>query len=215
MVIPVVHAITTDAIVARSGFIADASAVMGALGPRGAIHVRAHQLPARHLLAVADALAARQSETGAWLVVNDRVDIALIVGALGAQLTSRSLASLDAQHARAVAGRSVCLGASVHGVEDARAASDSGADWLVAGHIFPTPSHADTPGRGLEGLAEICHASAAPVIAIGGVRPEHVCAIHAAGAYGIAALRGIWDDGDAAAACYRYLSAHDDSGVGQ
>jgi thiazole tautomerase (transcriptional regulator TenI) len=213
MVIPVVHAITTDAIVARSDFIASASQVMHALGSRGAGHIRAHRLPARHLLAVTEALAPRQGETGAWLVVNDRVDMALIAGALGAQLTSRSLATLDAQHVRDVSRRPVSLGVSVHSVEEARAASDAGVDWLVAGHVFATPSHGDAPGRGLEVLADICRATAAPVIAIGGVRPEHVAAIHAAGAYGVAALRGIWDDSDAAAACYRYLSAHDDSAV--
>src|SRR6202521_185431 len=172
MVIPVVHAITTDAIVARSDFVASASLVMRALGPRGAVHIRAHRLRARHLLAVADALAPRQDETGAWVVVNDRVDIALIAGALGAQLTSRSLANLDAQHVRDVARRAVSLGASVHTVEEARAASDAGVDWLVAGHVFATPSHSDAPGRGLEALADICRASAAPVIAIGGVRSE-------------------------------------------
>jgi thiamine-phosphate diphosphorylase len=211
--VPVIHAVTTDAIVSHPDFLARAAIVMHALGPRGAVHVRAHDLPARWLLELAEALSARQTETGAWLVVNDRVDIALAVGARAVQLTTRSLTPADARRAAAATGRALAIGASVHTVDEARAASDAGAMWVVAGHVYATPAHAGDPGRGLDAVRAICQASTIPVIAIGGVRPDDVGPLRAAGAYGVAAVRGIWRADDAEDACVRYLFEYDRSGA--
>ena len=94
--LPVVHAVTTDEIIARADFVERASGVMRALGARGAIHLRAASATGRQLHRLAAALAALQESTGAWLVVNDRIDIALASGARGIQLTSRSIDAADA-----------------------------------------------------------------------------------------------------------------------
>ena len=215
-VIPVVHAVTTDDIVGSAEFLMQATAVMRALGPRGAVHLRAPEATGRRLFDIASALAPLQEETGAWLVVNDRIDVALATGARGVQLTSRSMAVANAQRAidRAPTGTPrPAIGASVHSAGEAAAAAGASvaerAAWIVAGHVFPTASHPGAPGKGTALLTEICRAVSVPVIAIGGVQPSHVPLLIAAGAYGIAAIRGIWRVVDAERAAAHYLSAYD------
>ena len=207
--IPVVHAVTSDEIVARPDFIDVACAVMAALGPRGALHLRAGRLDAARLHELGEALAAAQLITHAWLVVNDRVDVALVVGARGAQLTSRSLLVSDARHA----APAIALGASVHGLDEALAAAKAGADWLVAGQLFATAPPGDENGRGMGFVQRLVAATTVPVIAIGGVRPAHCRALRLAGVYGVAVIRGIWDAPNAERAASDYLSRYDDAGA--
>src|SRR5581483_4253186 len=148
-----------------------------------------------------------QERWGAWLVVNDRIDLALAAGARGVQLTSRSI---DVRDARRIApAPTLALGASVHSPEEAAAAAAGGASWVVTGHVFATPSHPDTPGRGVELVRRIAPAAGIPCIAIGGIRPEHVAALRGAGAHGVAAIRGIWDARDAERAAIDYLSGYE------
>ncbi len=208
--IPRVHAVTNDEVVARSDFIDVACAIMRVLGPRGALHLRASRTTGARFQALAEGLAAAQGLTGAWLVINDRVDVALVAGARGAQLTSRSLTAGDARQI----APSLALGASVHGLDDARAAIAAGADWLVAGQVFDTPAHPETPEKGVQWLRSLVAISSVPVIAIGGVRCDHIPALRAAGAYGVAVIRGIWDAPNAERAASEYLSAYDDAGAG-
>lgn len=77
-----------------------------------------------------------------------------------------------------------CIGASVHSVEDALAAQKAGATYLTAGHIFDTDCKKGLPGRGLAFLKDVCQATALPVYAIGGVTPENLPDVMAAGAAG-------------------------------
>ena len=205
--IPVVHAVTSDEIVSRTDFIDVACAVMAALGARGALHLRAGRITAARLQKLAAGLEAAQAITGAWLVVNDRVDLALGSRARGAQLTSRSLRVADAR--RAAPG--LAIGASVHSLDEAQSASAEGAAWLVAGHVFATTSHPGQDGRGLPFLRAVAQAVTIPVVAIGGVRPEHCRVLRASGAYGLAVIRGVWDAPNAERAASDYLSAYDDA----
>lgn len=207
--VPVVHAVTDDQILTRPSFPERALAVMIALGARGAVHLRGRIMPARRLLALADALRLAEQETGCWLVVNDRLDIALGAGARAAQLTSRSIRVVDA---RRIAPR-ITLGASVHSLEDALEAQREGADWLVAGHVFRTASHSGVEGRGLSFLRAVCSATTLPVIAIGGITPQRAREVRDAGARGVAAIRGIWGARDAEQAAKEYLSAYDGDGT--
>lgn len=207
--IPVLHAVTDDAVLAREDAFERLRDVMRALGARGALHLRGPHTAAVRLFDLAVPLAAEQLRGGAWLVVNDRVDLALAAGARAAQLTSRSL---TLRQARALApAAALRLGASVHGAAEAGFASTDGADWIVTGHVFETPSHPGVPGRGIGLIREVLAVATTPVIAIGGVLPEHAAMLRAAGAYGVAAIRGIWGEDDAAAAARRYLSAYDDA----
>lgn len=200
-----IHAVTDDDTVARPDFLAEAAAVMQALGARGAVHLRAPSLPARTLFAHARRLARLQELSGCALVVSDRVDVAMAVGARGVQLTSRSMLVGDA---RRVAG-ALWVGASVHEVEAAVAAEAAGAHWVVAGHVFPTASHPGAPGRGAGFVAAVSSAVQVPTVAIGGITPERVRAVRREGARGVAAIRGIWGAPRAGEAAARYLWAYD------
>jgi thiazole tautomerase (transcriptional regulator TenI) len=203
--IPVIHAITDDLIITRPEFLDRARSVMDVLGPHGAVHLRARYVPAARLYEMATSLVPEQERTGCWLVINDRVDVALAAGSRGAQLTSRSMTVADA---RALAPR-LDLGASAHSVADATRAAREGADWIVAGHVFETPSHAGEAGRGVGLIRDILASASVPCIAIGGIRSEHVAMLRAAGAHGVAAIRGIWESGDAERAAIDYLSAYE------
>ena len=176
---------------------------MHAGGTRVAVHVRAPRLSGRDLYELATKVAQLQTETGAWAIVNDRADIALASLARGVQLTSRSITPADAVRF----APDLWIGASVHSPADARAAADGGAHWLVVGHPMEGAAHGE-PDRGTAFIERIAADHALPVIAIGGVRPEHVPALRDAGAYGVAVIRGVWNANDAGAAVIDYLSAH-------
>jgi thiamine-phosphate diphosphorylase len=206
--VPIVHAVTDDLILTRPAFPERALDVMRALGPRGAIHLRARLIPSRRLLALAEALRLAQYETGCRLVVNDRLDLALGIGAWGAQLTTRSIRVADARRI----APDMKLGASVHAVEHAMDAERDGATWLVAGHVFDTASHAGVPGRGLPFVRAVREASTLPLLAIGGVTPARTSELREAGAHGVAVIRGIWGARDAERAAREYLSAYDADG---
>lgn len=210
VVVPVVHAVTAPDLLADPAFPARAAAVMRALGPRGAVHLRdAGQLTARALLELARQLAEAQAATGCWLVVNERVDVAVAAGARAVQLTSRSMLPADARRAAVRARPPLHVGASVHAAAEARARADEGADWVVAGHVYATGSHPGAPGRGVALVRDVAAAVRVPVIAIGGVTPARVPLLRAAGAHGVAAIRGVWSASDAEAAALDYLAAYD------
>jgi thiamine-phosphate diphosphorylase len=126
------------------------------------------------------------------------------VRANGVQLGARSLAVSDA---RALLGAGARIGRSVHGVEEAVGAEADGADFALLGTIFESASH---PGRAAAGPSLVSDAvagAALPVIAIGGITPERVAAVAAAGAHGVAVLGGVWRAADPAAAAAMYADA--------
>lgn len=208
--VPVLHVVTNDDIVAHPDFIARASAVMEALGARGAVHLRSRAMAGAALHRIAEALASAQQAAESWLVVNDRLDVALAVGARGVQLTS---ASISVEDALPIASRGgISVGASTHSVSDALSAAKAGATWIVAGHVYATESHPGDPPRGTTFLEEVVWRVATPVIAIGGIRPETVGAMRKSGAHGVAVIRGIWSASDAARAATEYLIRYDADG---
>jgi thiamine-phosphate diphosphorylase len=109
--------------------------------------------------------------------------------------------------ARALLGPDVWVGASVHGPERARQATAEGADYLVVGTIFETPSHPACVGGGVALLASLREESELPILAIGGVTPKRVAGLLAAGAHGVAVLRGVWDSPEPGQAVREYLEA--------
>jgi thiazole tautomerase (transcriptional regulator TenI) len=187
---PAIHAVTDSASVLSEGFIVRAEQVMKALGPRGAIHLRSSRISGRRFHEVAATLASFQSSTGCWLIVNDRVDIARAVGARGAQLASHSLQVSEAK----LVARDTPLGASVHSVEEAIEVEADGAMWCVAGTIFETPSHEGRPPARIDFVKRLAGAIRIPIIAIGGIGPENMAELIAAGAHGVATIRGVgWE----------------------
>ena len=170
------------------------------LGARVAIHLRDRTTTGRaladHAVALRDALAG----TGTPLIVNARPDVAAAISAEGVQLGGGDLSVADARrvHARGWIGR------SVHSVDEARSAAADGADYVIAGTTYSTPSHANEGARGTGFIADIATAGL-PVLAIGGVTVERAPELHAAGAYGIAAIRAIWGASDPAHAVTQML----------
>ena len=186
------------------GFVAGAWEVVGMKG-EGALHLRGRDASGRHLNDLALRLARDVASAGWALIVNDRVDVALARELPGVHLAGHSLRPEDA---RALLGAGVLLGVSVHDMEEAHRAHRSGADYLVLGSIFDTPSHPRQPSLGLKALASVAENLPIPVVAIGGITPERVHDCLDAGAHGVAVLSGIWRTPDPAAAAegyHRYL----------
>lgn len=202
--VPILHAMTNDVVLADPGFVAAATAVMKACRSRIAIHLRASSTTAHRLLELALELRVVSEVTGSWILVTDRVDIAMVAGVTGAQLTSRSIPITDARRI----APTIALGASVHATADAWMIAHSGATFLVAG--APAGSEGEAAADPISFVERVVEAAdGCPVIAIGGMTPERVTDLVRAGAAGVAAIRGIWLD-DAEGATRRYLAAYDE-----
>jgi len=157
--------------------------------------LRAASLGATHLLvrkpeaATADqyrVLSELVARSGLPVLVRSRVDLALAAGAAGVNLPEGDISLADA---RRLLGEDRLLGRSVHSPAAASEAGRSGADFVLFGPVFETPTH---PGRsvGLEALREAVRAAGSlPVLAIGGIDRERGEACLAAGAAGYAAIR--------------------------
>ena len=152
------------------------------------VQLREKQLRPRVLYELAARSARIVRGTGTRLVVNDRADIARAAGACGVHLAARSL---DAATVRRVFGPDFLIGVSTHPVDEAREARDGGANFVVFGPVFDTPSkRAYGPPVGLERLGGTARALAPlPVLALGGVTRDNFAQALAAGARGVAAIR--------------------------
>lgn len=106
-------------------------------------------------------------------------------------------------------GKLGITGESIHSVDAVRRAEDAGADYVVAGTIFNSPSHPGVPPAGLGFLAEVCRAVSIPVIAIGGITPEKARGCIDAGAAGVAVLSTIMRAVDPREAAAEYRRALD------
>ena len=122
------------------------------------------------------------------LIINDRLDIAMAVGAAGVHLGQDDL---PCAAARRILGEDYIIGVSAHNPAEARAALESGADYLGCGAVFGTATKADVKKLGTEGLAAICKAKGLPVVGIGGVTADNYREVRAAGADGAAIVSGI------------------------
>jgi thiamine-phosphate diphosphorylase len=195
--LPRLHAITDERIARRADLDDVARELANGGGSQLAFHARGRGLSGREHYD----LAVRLSDSPTVrLFINDRLDVALSVPTVGVQLGH---GSLPVSAARAL-NPLWWIGVSVHDLAEAEAARLSGADYLVVGPVFATASH---PGRDPLGLAKLQQIVAAagelPVIAIGGISIDRVREVRGAGAYGVAAIRALWDDAEPAAAARR------------
>lgn len=122
------------------------------------------------------------------LIINDRLDIAMAVGAAGVHLGQDDL---PCAAARKLLGEDYIIGVSAHNPAEARAALLCGADYLGCGAVFGTATKADVQKLGTEGLAAICKAKGLPVVGIGGVTADNYREVRVAGADGAAIVSGI------------------------
>jgi len=167
------------------------------------VHLRPRRVSSLRCLELARELVPRAAVTGGWLVLNGRTDIACVTGAHAVQL-GRGALPIDA--ARRVLDPDCAVGVSVHGAEESREASALGADFLLLGTIFSTPSHPGMPAGG-EALISACADAGPPVIAIGGIDMDLIGSVNSAGAYGVAVIRAVWQADDPAGAVQRLVLA--------
>ncbi len=144
---------------------------------------------------------AKTRAVGAAFLINDRVDVALALAADGVHLTRRSL---PPRESRELLGPERLIGVSCHSLADVREAEDGGADFVVLGPIFETPSKAAYgPPLTTALLREARATTGLPILAIGGIQVTRVPEVITAGADGIAVISAVMaapDPGQAAAA---------------
>ncbi len=208
--LPRLHLIVAPALCRERGIALADLAARAVAGRRAvAVHLRAPDLAAAALWRLATDLRAVIAPP-ALLIVNDRADVAVAVGADGVHLGGHGL---PVAAARRVVGARLLLGRSVHGVTEARAAEREGADYALLGTIYPTASHPGAAGGGPALVRAVRAAVRLPVIAVGGIDATTLGAVLDAGADGVAVLRTVGmaaDPGRATATLYARV--HGDSG---
>ena len=164
------------------------------------LQVRLKAAPAAELARVARMARRVCDRAGIALVVNDRIDVALAVGADGVHLgqTDAPLAA-----ARAIAG-ALAIGISTHDLAQVEAACAGGADYIGYGPVFATRTKVNPdPVQGLAGLAAAVRAATVPVVAIGGITLATAAAVYATGARALCAIGAVNDAPDVGLAAQR------------
>ena len=170
-----------------------------------AVQLREKDLATRDLYHLAGKLLAVTREAGAALLINDRVDVAMALPADGVHLTRRSL---PPKEARELLGPARLIGISCHSLAEVREAVDGGADFVVLGPIFETPSKMPYGAPLTTALLQQARAATTlPVLAIGGINPARVPEVMAAGADGVAVISAVMAALDPGAAVSELLAA--------
>lgn len=136
------------------------------------------------------------------IIINDRADVAKAVCA-GVHLAYHSL-PVDVVKSMMP---TLTAGCSVHTYEEAVDMERRGADYVLYGHVFATRSKEGQPPRGLAELTAINRTLRIPVLAIGGIKPEHVEEVLGTGADGIAVMSGILRAEDPRKAAMKYAES--------
>jgi thiamine-phosphate pyrophosphorylase len=184
----------------------DVLAVVDAALAGGArcVQVRAKGRTDRQLLALAAEVVARCRVVDAACVVNDRVDVALAVGADGVHLGADDL---PVEVARQLVGERLWVGGTARDPDRARALVAAGADYLGVGPVHATATKDGLPAPlGTARLAEVAAAVAVPVLAIAGITAARVPAVLAAGAHGVAVVGAVAGAADPRAATRELLA---------
>jgi len=156
-------------------------------GLRG-MQLREKDLGEKELYELASAIRPSMELAGVQWLVNGPVSVVESTRASGVHLPFSS----DAREIRSRLGPSALIGKSVHSLDEARSAESGGADFLLFGPVFDTPSKRQYGApQGIERLREVCESVGIPVYAVGGVSPECVPVVLAAGAHGVAVVSGI------------------------
>ena len=154
-----------------------------------AVQLREKDLSGRDLYSLAERLRTLCQAYEAALFINDRVDVAMAVDAAGVQL---SKASLTIATARALLGLQKIIGVSTHSLQEAKDAKQAGADFVLFGPVYFTPSKAAYGApQGLTALKTIVANVSLPVYAIGGIKPENIDATKKLGVRGVAMISAI------------------------
>jgi thiamine-phosphate pyrophosphorylase len=170
-----------------------------------AIQLRERDLATSSLIALAEETLCLTRKAGAKLFINDRVDLAMSLGADGVHLRGSSLPVCTV---RRIMGPSCLIGVSVHSVEEATRVEADGADFVVLGPIYETPSKRSYGlPLGLKPLEKVARSTRIPIFAIGGITPTRAREVCAAGAFGVAVISSILEAESPAQATREYLNA--------
>jgi len=170
-----------------------------------AIQLREKDLAPQALLQLATEVRTLTLQARAALLINDRIDVALAVGADGVHLRTDSLPT---RVVRRVLGSQKLIGVSTHSLDEIERAASEGADFVTFGPVFDTPSkRAYGPPVGIEALAEACRVARLPVFALGGIDRDRVGSVLDAGAHGVALIGAVMAQRDVRAAAETCLSA--------
>lgn len=170
-----------------------------------AIQLRERDLSSRDLLRLAQEVHQLTTASGAQLLINDRVDIALALDGVGVHLRANSL---PVATARKILGIRRLIGISTHSVEEAVRAEGEGADYVVLGPIYETSSKTMYGAPlGVHTLEEACRLVRVPIIGIGGVTAARAGEIRRAGAFGVAVVTAVLGAGDVEHATRELLDA--------
>jgi thiamine-phosphate pyrophosphorylase len=154
------------------------------------LQLREKDLPAQPLVALAREAVRAARGSATKVLINDRLDVALAAGAAGVHLGRESLPVAEVKRWSAERAPALLVGVSCHALAEAAEAERGGADYVIFGPVFATPSKAAFgPPQGVERLSEVCRAVRIPVLAIGGITLENAGECFGAGAAGVAAIR--------------------------
>jgi len=205
--VPSIYAIA-DAEALAPRRIAAAVGEMAAAGVRW-IQVRAKRMAGTELHDELERACEVAARAGAELWIDDRADLAALLPVAGLHLGQEDL---PAAVARRVVGRPIWIGCSTHDAAQAAVAdADPAIDLLAIGPIFATRGkRAPDPVVGLEGLRAVRRQTGKPLVAIGGIGPDNVASVLAAGADGAAAIGAVSGE-DIRGGCERLLRAAEGS----
>jgi thiamine-phosphate pyrophosphorylase len=168
------------------------------------IQLREKTWPSGTLYPIAQRLRARCRAAGVPFIINDRVDLAVAVDADGVHLGQEDL---PAAAARVLLRPGMLLGLSTHSVEQAKAAQAAGADYVAVGSMFPTATKPEFQLVGPALAREVRPVVRVPLIGIGGITPENVGEVIAAGTDGVAVISAVCSAPDPKAAARRFIDA--------
>ena len=174
-----------------------------------AIQLRERDLPARELLSLARELHTMAVPGGSQLLINDRLDVALALNGVGVHLRSDSL---PLSLTRRLLGSERLLGISAHSVNEAVEAEQQGADYVVLGPVYTTPSkEVYGPPIGLRTIEEACRLVKIPILGIGGITAAGAYDVCRAGAFGVAVITAVLAADDVESATRALLGAVESS----
>jgi thiamine-phosphate pyrophosphorylase len=169
------------------------------------VQLRERDLSARELVTLAHEVQAVTASRSAQLLINDRIDIALALEGVGVHLRSNSL---PVSVARQLLGMQRLLGISAHSVEEAVQGESQGADYIVLGPIYETPTkQMFGPPIGIRTLEKACRLVRIPIFGIGGVTAARAREMRHAGAFGAAVITAILGATDVESAARELLDA--------
>lgn len=166
------------------------------------IQLREKDMPLRQYVALAEDVRDLTAQAGALLIINDRVDVALAVGADGVHLGQDDFPVSAARRL----GPDLIIGASSHTIEEALRVQADGASYLNIGPIFPTGTKRwDGEFLGVEGLKRIARVTRIPFTVMGGIKREHFSELVCAGARTIALVTAVTTASDPQQAAHELL----------